>query len=68
MHPKFGPGILFCTDWSHVARQLDICIHHWYTSTKLIPRPVVCMWLFSLEMRLVYIYSLFVIMQDQITL
>ena len=53
MHPKFGPGILFCTDWSHVARQLDIGIHHCYTNPKLIPRPVVCMWLFSLGMGLV---------------
>ena len=72
MHREFGPGILFSTDWSYMARRLDMCVHHAIymalSIPKLIPRPVVCTWLFSLGMRLVYIFSLFVIMQDQMTL
>ena len=64
VYPKFGLGILFCMNCSFLARQLDICIQHCYThSTKLIPKPVVSMWLFILGMWLVYIHSLFAIMQ-----
>ena len=32
VHPKNGPEILFCPDWSYIARRLDMCIYHCNTN------------------------------------